>query len=106
MKISIRAITTLTTILMTTFGIQVISPAVYASVSPENEAGALTQASMFRDDAQRNKWNQEAREFDSAINELKGILQLDVETEKGSEEATKILERNVNKLQFTESKIA
>jgi len=106
MKSSIRAITILTTWVITSFGVQAISPAIYASRSQTSMVRVDSKASMFRDDPQKNKWNQEAREFDTAMNELKAILRLDLETDKGSEEATKILERNINKLRFAESKIA
>ena len=100
MKISIRAIATLAFFLITSFGVQAVSPAIYASHS------LFSEASMIRDETQKNKWNQEAREFDAAINELKGILRLDIETDKGIDEATKILERNADKLRLAESKIA
>lgn len=45
-----------------------------------------------------------ARQFDEAVNELERILSLDLTTEQGARESSKILEKNVKKLALADKK--
>lgn len=52
------------------------------------------------------KWKQEAQQYDAAIREIEGILRLNLTTKEGSDEAERILDRNIQKLHFAKAKIA
>lgn len=106
MRIQTRKLMLLTIVIMASFGSSIARPAVQRSNAPGLDISPGPSFSMLRDETVKAKWNQEAREFDTAIRELEGILQLNLETKEGNAEATKILERNAKKLQFADSKIA
>ena len=106
MKFKLRKTSMLTIAVIASFATAIAAPlARVSNTSPEHLSGG-TSRSMFRDEAVKTKWNQEAREFDAAISDLEKILRLDLGTKDGSAEASRILERNIGKLRLADSKIA
>lgn len=106
MRKKIRILTLISIVAIASLGVNAVSPIVRLGSVPLRQPAIESAFSMFRDEATKRRWQQEAREFDAAIREIEGITRLDLNTQQGSDEAVNILKRNEGKLAYANSKIA